>query len=75
MVTRPVCSDRIHHNMHTYQAAKIDAWREIIGVTSRHHEHPSNDIVRRMKPQHPVMNDLREQWPTPKDELDIAEKV
>ncbi|MFN7626014.1 MAG: ThuA domain-containing protein, partial [Pirellula sp.] len=31
----------IHCAMHTYRSAKIDDWREFLGVTSRHHEHQS----------------------------------
>ncbi|MFM8261192.1 MAG: ThuA domain-containing protein, partial [Pirellula sp.] len=31
----------IHCAMHTYRSAKIDDWREFLGVTSRKHEHQS----------------------------------
>ena len=65
----------IHCAMHTYRAAKIDDWREMLGVTSRHHEHQSNYVVRNVKPDHPAMKDFPEQWTTPKDELYIVKKV
>jgi len=35
----------IHCAMHTYRAAKINDWREFLGVTSRRHEHQSNYTV------------------------------
>ena len=31
----------IHCAMHSYRGAKIDNWREFLGVTSRRHEHKS----------------------------------
>jgi len=65
----------IHCAMHTYRRAKIDDWREMLGVTSRHHEHQSNYVVRNVKPDHPAMKDFPEQWTTPKDELYIVNKI
>jgi hypothetical protein len=32
----------IHCAMHTYRSAKVDDWREFLGVTSRRHDHQSN---------------------------------
>jgi len=65
----------IHCAMHTYRSAKIDDWREMLGVTSRRHEHQSNYVVRNSKPDHPAMKGFPEQWTTPKDELYVVEKV
>ena len=65
----------IHCAMHTYRAAEIDDWREMLGVTSRRHEHKSNYLVRNVMPKHAVMKDFPKEWVTPNDELYIIEKV
>lgn len=65
----------IHCAMHTYRAAKIDDWRELLGVTSRKHEHKSEYVVRNAKPEHPAMKDFPQEWTTPSDELYVIEKV
>lgn len=65
----------IHCAMHTYRDAKIDDWREMLGVTSRRHEHKSNYLVKNAKPDHPAMKDFPAEWTTPNDELYIIEKV
>ena len=44
----------IHCAMHTYRAAEIDDWRELLGVTSRHHEHQSEYVVSNAMPEHPI---------------------
>lgn len=65
----------IHCAMHTYRSAKIDDWREFLGVTSKHHEHQSKYPVRVEKPDHPIMKGFPSEYKTPMDELYIVEKV
>ncbi|MCA9034731.1 MAG: ThuA domain-containing protein [Planctomycetaceae bacterium] len=65
----------IHCAMHTYRAAEIDDWREMLGVTSRRHEHKSEYMVRNARPEHPAMKDFPQEWTTPSDELYVIEKV
>ena len=65
----------IHCAMHTYRSAKIDDWREFLGVTSKHHEHQSNYPVKVVAKDHPIMKGFPENWVTPKDELYIIEKT
>jgi uncharacterized protein len=65
----------IHCAMHTYRSAKIDDWREFLGVTSKHHDHMSEYPVKVVAKDHPIMKGFPESWVTPKDELYIIEKV
>ena len=65
----------IHCAMHSYRAAKIDDWREFLGVTSRKHDHQSEYPVTVLDPKHPVFAGFPAQWTTPKDELYIIEKL
>ncbi|MCA9189882.1 MAG: ThuA domain-containing protein [Pirellulaceae bacterium] len=65
----------IHCAMHTYRATKIDDWRELLGVTSMHHEHQSEYPVTCVAPDHPIMKGFPETWKTPRDELYIIRKV
>ena len=65
----------IHCAMHTYRAAEIDDWRQMLGVTSRRHELQSNYVVKNVKPDHAIMKGFPKEWTTPKDELYIIEKV
>lgn len=65
----------IHCAMHTYRAAKIDDWREFLGVTSRRHEHKSNYVVKNNKPDHAAIKGFPKEWTTPNDELYVIEKV
>lgn len=65
----------IHCAMHTYRDAKIDDWRQFLGVTSRHHEHQSNYPVTVTQKDHPVMKGFPEKWKSPKDELYIVKSV
>lgn len=65
----------IHCAMHTYRAAKFDDWRQLLGVTSRHHEHQSRYPVRVLAADHPIMRDFPQNWVTPMDELYIIEKL
>ncbi len=65
----------IHCAMHTYRKAKIDDWREFLGVTSRRHDHLGKYTVTAAAPGHPVMRDFPEKWITPSDELYVIEKL
>lgn len=65
----------VHCAMHTYRAAKIDDWREFLGVTSRRHDHQSRYPVKIVAPEHPVMQGFKTDWVTPMDELYIIEKL
>lgn len=65
----------IHCAMHTYRSAKIDDWREFLGVTSKRHDHQSNYPVRKADPVHPIVSHIPEGYKSAKDELYIIEKV
>jgi type 1 glutamine amidotransferase len=65
----------IHCAMHTYRAADFDDWRELLGVTSMHHEHQSEYIVKNEAFDHPIMEGFPTEWITPRDELYIIRKV
>ncbi len=65
----------IHCAMHTYRAAKIDDWRQFLGVTSTHHEHMSRYPVKVTVEDHPIMKGFKKDWVTPKDELYIVKKI
>jgi type 1 glutamine amidotransferase len=65
----------IHCAMHTYRAAKVDDWREFLGVTSRRHDHMSKYPVKAADTAHPIMQDFPEKWTTPPDELYVIEKI
>jgi len=65
----------IHCAMHTYRAAKIDDWREFLGVSSFMHEHQSNYEVTVTKKDHPIMKGFPADYKTPKDELYVLQKV
>lgn len=65
----------IHCAMHTYRATKIDDWRELLGVTSRRHEHQSKYAVNAVAVDHPIMKDFPSDYRTPMDELYVIEHV
>lgn len=65
----------IHCAMHTYRAATIDDWREMLGVTSFRHEHKSEYPVKVTEPGHPIMKGFPADWVTPSDELYVIDKV
>lgn len=65
----------IHCAMHTYRAAKVDDWREFLGVTSRRHDHQSRYPVEVVQPDHPIMQQFPSDYVSPQDELYIIEKV
>ncbi|MFT5107432.1 MAG: type 1 glutamine amidotransferase [Verrucomicrobiales bacterium] len=65
----------IHCAMHTYRDAAIDDWREMLGVTSKHHEHQSRYPVKIVDDQHFVTKGFPKDWVTPKDELYVIKKL
>ena len=65
----------IHCAMHTYRDAKIDDWREFLGVTSRRHEHKSEYSVRNEATEHPIMQGFPAIHTMPIDELYVIEKT
>ena len=65
----------IHCAMHTYRSAKIDDWREFLGVTSKRHDHQSKYPVKLVEPVHPILKGVSTDWTTPMDELYIIDKV
>jgi type 1 glutamine amidotransferase len=65
----------IHCAMHTYRSAKIDDWREFLGVTSRRHDHQSRYPVTVIKKDHPIVQGIPADYTSAKDELYIIEKV
>ena len=65
----------IHCAMHSYRAAAIDDWRELLGVTSRRHTRQFAIPVKVAAPDHPAMKGFKEDWVTPVDELYVIEKV
>jgi uncharacterized protein len=66
----------IHCAMHTYRSATIDDWREMLGVTSKHHEHQSKYPVTVVQKDHPIMQGFPTiDYKSAMDELYIIEKV
>jgi type 1 glutamine amidotransferase len=65
----------IHCAMHTYRSATIDDWRQLLGVTSRHHEHQSRYPVDVVATDHPIMAGFPAGYKTEMDELYIIEKT
>lgn len=65
----------IHCAMHTYRAAKVDDWREFLGVTSKRHDHMAKFTVTPADVAHPAMKDFPAAWTTPADELYVIEKL
>jgi type 1 glutamine amidotransferase len=65
----------IHCAMHSYRAAAVDDWRELLGVTSRRHTAAHQISVKVVAPGHPVMADVKADWQTPVDELYVIDKL
>ena len=65
----------IHCAMHTYRNAKIDDWREFLGVTSRRHDHQSRYPVKVIKADHPIMKGFPADHKSAMDELYVIEKI
>lgn len=66
----------IHCSLHSYRNAQVgaDAWRELIGVTSRSHEKKRALNVVSLEADHPVMQGFPEKWQSPNGELYKIEK-
>ena len=65
----------IHCSMHSYRAATVDDWRELLGVTSRRHTRGFNIPVKIAAKDHGVMIGWKADWVTPVDELYVIEKL
>ena len=65
----------IHCAMHTYRDAEIDDWRQLLGVTSKRHEHKSSYKVDVVKKDHPIMSSFPDGHVIEFDELYVIEKV
>ncbi|MBT5018588.1 MAG: ThuA domain-containing protein [Planctomicrobium sp.] len=64
----------IHCALHSYRnSGSADAWRELIGVTSRSHEGKRGVNVVKLE-DHPVMTNFPKAWKTPNGELYKIEK-
>jgi hypothetical protein len=63
----------IHCAMHSYRAAKVDDWREFLGVTTRVHS-PEFRIPVKWADD-PIVAGLNPNWVTPLDELYVIEKI
>lgn len=61
----------VHCSLHSYRNAGVgaDTWRELIGVTSKHHEAKRAVTVRTVNDQHPIMKGFPISWDTPNGEL------
>lgn len=67
----------IHCAMHSYRNAEnADAWRQLIGVTSRGHERKKHSLhVVPRDTSHPIMQGFPSVWDTPNGELYLIEQV
>jgi uncharacterized protein len=65
----------IHCTMHTFRSAKTDEWRKFLGVTSTSHEAGRPELVKNLKPTHPIMKGFPAEWKTPNGELYIISKL
>ena len=66
----------IHCSLHSYRnSGSADAWRELIGVTSRSHEGKRGLNIEVLEAEHPIMTDFPSDWRTPNGELYKIEQV
>ena len=65
----------LHCSMHSYRSAKIDDWRELLGVTTRRHTRAHQIAVKMVAKDDPIITGLKEDWVTPTDELYVIDKV
>lgn len=65
----------LHCSMHSYRNAKTDAWRKVLGVTSRRHEGKRPYKVEVLEKDHPVVSEFPSGWLPPNGELYQIEKV
>jgi type 1 glutamine amidotransferase len=60
----------IHCSLHSYRnSGAADAWRELIGVTSKSHEKQRPEKVINLEPTNPIMIGFPAEWTTPNGEL------
>jgi len=66
----------VHCSLHSYRIAPTgaDAWRELIGVTSRRHEKHRGVLVQNVNQFNPIMKDFPTEWKTDNGELYIIER-
>jgi len=65
----------IHCAMHSYRDAKIDDWREFLGVSTRRHTRQHRIAVKVADPNHPITRGWKTDWVTPMDELYVIDKL
>ncbi len=67
----------VHCSLHSYRNAPTgaNAWRELIGVTSKRHEGKRAVSVVNLRSDHPVMHGFPDSWDTPNGELYKIEQV
>jgi type 1 glutamine amidotransferase len=65
----------IHCSLHSYRAAKTDAWRSLMGARSMSHEGHRPLDVENLRPNHPIMKSFPPVWHTPNGELYKIEKM
>ncbi len=65
----------IHCALHTARDAKVDSWREFLGVTSRRHERGGREIdAKNVAKDHPIMTGVGDVWKVSQCELYVIEK-
>lgn len=69
-----VAAVMLHCSTHSYRAAKTEAWRETLGITSTYHEKNRDLTIRTVGKDHPIMAGVPDTWLDPKDELYVAAK-
>jgi hypothetical protein len=71
-----VADDDFVKSLHSYRIAPTgaDAWRELIGVTSRRHEKHRGVLVQNVNQFNPIMKDFPTEWKTDNGELYIIER-
>ena len=65
----------IHCAMHSYRDAKVDDWREFLGVSTRRHTKQHRISVKIAEPSHPIVQGWKPDWVTPMDELYVLDKL
>jgi uncharacterized protein len=65
----------IHCAMHSYRDAKVDDWREFLGVSTRRHTRQHRIAVKVAEPEHPIVKGWPRDWVTPMDELYVIDKL
>lgn len=67
----------IHCSMHSYRNAQsgAQAWRELIGVTSKRHEKKKRQLVAVAVEDHPTLAAFPKAWQTPNGELYVIEEI